>query len=69
MSDNKVQIFSSTLTTETGEVLDPLFLDDAELSYRFGVDVVSGSIRLDVVDSSGGNTGLIECAAFGTPVK
>jgi len=26
------------------------------------------SLRLDVVDSSGGNTGLVEFAAYGTPL-
>lgn len=69
MSNNTAQIFSFTLTTDTGEVLGPFTLDDAEQSYRFEVDVIANSLRLDVVDSNGGNTGLIEFAAYGTPTQ
>lgn len=69
MSNNTAQIFSFTLTTDTGEVLGLFNLDDAEQSYRFEVDSVANSMRLHVVDSSGGNTGLIEFAAYGTPVE
>lgn len=69
MSNNTAQIFSFTLITDTGEVLGPFNLDDAEQSYRFEIDSVANSLRLDVVDSNGGNTGLIEFAAYGTPVK
>jgi hypothetical protein len=69
MSNNTAQIFSFTLTTDSGEVLGPFTIDDAEQSYRFEVDVDANSLRLDVVDSSGGNTGLIEFSAYGTPVE
>lgn len=67
MSNDTARIFSFTLTTDDGTVLGPFALDDAEQSYRFDVDVVASSLRLDAVDSSGGNTGLIEFAAYGTP--
>lgn len=67
MSDGTAQIFSFTLTTGSGDVLGPFTLDNAEESYRFKVAVIASSLRLDVVDSSGGNTGLIEFAAYGTP--
>ena len=69
MNNNTAQIFSFTLTTDTGEVLGPFTLDDAEQSYRFEVDVIANSLLLDVVDSNGGNTGLIEFAAYGTPTQ
>jgi hypothetical protein len=68
MSDGTAQIFDFTLTTDTGEVLGPFTLKDAAQAYRFEVDFVARSIRLDVVDSSGGNTGLIELAVYGTPI-
>ncbi|MFC2054626.1 discoidin domain-containing protein [Chloroflexota bacterium] len=67
MSNDTAQIFSFTLTTDTSEVLGPFLLDDAEQSYRFNVDVVAKSLRLDVVDSNGGNTGLIEFEVYGIP--
>ncbi len=69
MSNNTAQIFELTITTDSGEVLGPFTLPDATQAYRFDVDVVAGALRLDVVDSNGGNTGLVEFAAYGTPVE
>jgi hypothetical protein len=68
MSDGTAQIFAFTLTTDSGQVLGPFTLQDAEQAYRFDVNVTARSLRLDVADSSGGNTGLVEFAAYGTPV-
>ncbi len=68
MANGTAQIFSFTLTTDAGEVLGPFALPDASRPYRFEVDVVARSLRLDVVESNGGNTGLIEFAAYGTPL-
>jgi len=69
MSDGTAQIFVFTLTTGDSEVLGPFSLPDATQPYRFEVDAVVRSLRLDVVDSSGGNTGLVEFAAYGAPVE
>ena len=69
MNNNTAQIYSFTLTTDSGEVLGPFKLDDAEQSYRFDVNVIASSLRLDVADSNGGNTGLIEFSAYGTPAE
>jgi hypothetical protein len=69
MSNNSAQIFSFSLTTVSGEVLGPFSLEGAEQSYRFEVDVVADWLRLDVHDSNGGNSGLIEFAAYGTPIE
>jgi len=68
MSNGTAQIFSFTLTTDAGQVLGPFSLGDAEQAYRFDVEAVTRSLRLDVIDSSGGNTGLVEFAVFGTPI-
>jgi len=65
MSDGTAQIFAFTLTTDAGEVLGPFTLPDAAQPYRFEVDVTARTLRLDVIDSSGGNTGLVEFAAYG----
>jgi pyruvate/2-oxoglutarate dehydrogenase complex dihydrolipoamide dehydrogenase (E3) component len=67
-SDSTAQIFAFTLTTDTGEVLGPFTLTDAEHAYRFDLVAVARTLRLDVVDSSGGSTGLIEFAIYGTPL-
>jgi hypothetical protein len=69
MSDGTAQIVAFTLTTDAGDVLGPFELPDAAQPYRFEVDVVASSLRLDVVDSSGGNTGLVEFAAYGIPAR
>jgi hypothetical protein len=69
MVDGSSQIFSFILTVDGDQVLGPFNLPDALQAYAFDVDVTATSLRLDVVDSSGGNTGLVEFAAFGTPVS
>jgi len=69
MSDGTAQILAFTLTTDTGDVLGPFELADAAEPHRFEVDAVARSLRLDVVDSSGGNTGLVEFAVYGTPIE
>jgi hypothetical protein len=69
MSDGTAQIFAFTLTTDTGDVLGPFELPDAAQIHRFEVDTVARSLRLDVVESSGGNTGLVEFAVYGTPIE
>jgi len=69
MSDGTAQIFAFTLTTDAGDVLEPFDLPDATQPYRFDVDVVARWLRLDVVDSSGGNTGLVEFAVYGRPAR
>jgi hypothetical protein len=65
MGDGTAQIFAFTLTTDTGDVLGPFRLDNSDEPARFAVSTTTGSLRLDVVESSGGNTGLIEFAAYG----
>ena len=70
MSDGTAQILAFTLTTDTGDDLGPFEMADAAEPYRFELeDVVARSLRLDVVDSSGGNTGLVEFAVYGSPVE
>ena len=66
MSNNTAQIFSFTLTTDAGQTLGPLDLEDATQAYRFEIDAAASSLRFDVASSNGGNTGLVEFAAFGT---
>ena len=39
-------------------------LADGFQSYDFPVDIVSKTLRFDAVESSGGNTGFVELAAY-----
>lgn len=66
MNDGTAQTFEFTLTTDSGEILGPFTLPDAEQAYRFDLDVQTKSLRFDVVRSSGGNTGFVELAIYGT---
>jgi hypothetical protein len=52
------------VTTDEGRTVGPFELPDATKPYRFEVDLEATSLRLDVIESSGGNTGLIEFAAY-----
>lgn len=64
MLDGSAKIFSFTITLDNDEVLGPFNLPDTEQAYQYPIGKVSSSIRLDVVSSSGGNTGLVEIAAY-----
>jgi len=69
MTDGSSQITSFTVTTDSGEVYGPFDVPDAEQSYTFDVEIVASSLRFDVEDSTGGNTGAIEIAVYGEPVE
>ena len=67
MADGTAQIFTFTVTTDAGETFGPFELPDAQQAYRFPLRTTAKTLRLDVVDSSGGNVGLVEFQAFGAP--
>jgi hypothetical protein len=64
MRDGSAKILSFTVTMDTGEVLGPFNLPDTQKAYDFSIDRTTSSVRLDVKDSTGGNTGLVEIEAF-----
>lgn len=64
MSDGSAKILSFTVTIDSGEVLGPYTLADTQQAHVFAINRSTVSIRLDVVTSTGGNTGLIEMSAF-----
>lgn len=65
MSNNTAQIFEFTVTTDTGDVYGPFELPDADQAYRFEVEFEAETLRFDVTDSNGGNTGAVEIAVYG----
>lgn len=65
MTDGTAQILSFTVTTDQGTVFGPFTLPDGDSPYWFPIDDVASSLRIDVVESTGGNVGLIEFGAFG----
>ncbi len=64
MSDGTARITRFTLTDDAGKVHGPFDLPGADRPYRFALQAETATLRLDVIDSSGGNTGLIELSVF-----
>jgi hypothetical protein len=48
-----------------GEVLGPFTLPDANSSYDFDVAFEAETLRFDLMDTTGGNTGIVDVAVFG----
>lgn len=69
MSDGTAQVLAFTLTTDRGQTLGPFRLDDPGASQRIEVDAPASSLRFEVEESTGGNVGLVEFAAYGTPLE
>ncbi len=65
MSNNTAQIFEFTVTTDSGDVYGPFELPDADQAYTFDVEFEAETLRFDVTDSNGGNTGAVEIAVYG----
>jgi len=68
MSDGTAQVFEFNVTNEAGETYGPFTLQDASQLYEFEVDFEAITLRFDVVNSSGGNTGAIEIGVYGQPI-
>ncbi|MCF7969809.1 MAG: fibronectin type III domain-containing protein [Methylococcaceae bacterium] len=64
MSNGSAKVVSFKVTIDTGEVLGPFQLPDTQKAYDFAINRTTSSIRLDVDESTGGNTGFVEIAAF-----
>ncbi|MDQ7091589.1 MAG: discoidin domain-containing protein [Methylococcales bacterium] len=63
MGDDTAKILTFTITTDSGEVLS-FNLPNTTQAHQFPLNRQTSSIRLDVVSSTGGNTGLIEIKAY-----
>jgi hypothetical protein len=63
MTDGTAKILTFTITIDSGEIL-PFSLPNTEQAHQFPLNRQTSSIRLDVISSSGGNTGLIEIKAY-----
>jgi hypothetical protein len=64
MSDGTARILKFQLTIDGGKILGPFDLPNADQPHRFRIDVDARRLRLDVLESTGGNVGLIEFGAF-----
>lgn len=64
MSDGSAIIRSFSLTNDAGQVFGPFSLPNADQAYSFPLVTTTKTLRLNVVDSTGGNTGLIEFGVY-----
>lgn len=68
MNDGTAITESFTVTIDNGETFGPFALEDYSDLSAFEVDFETRTLRFDVEESTGGNTGIIDIAAYGTPV-
>jgi len=65
MSDGSGITRAFTITTGDGQELGPFELPDPDSGYTFDVDVEAQRLRFDLVDTTGGNTGIVDVAVYG----
>ena len=65
MSDGSARILKFEMTIDGENTFGPFELPDADQPYHFQIDTNARRLRLDVLESTGGNVGLIELGAFG----
>lgn len=64
MSDGTAKIRTFTITVDSGQVFGPFMLESTDKAYSFSVVATTQKVRLNVLDSSGGNTGLVELGVY-----
>jgi hypothetical protein len=66
MSDGSAIALVFTVTTDSGETFGPFELPDAQDRHEFQVDIEAESLRFDLVETTGGNTGAVDIALYGS---
>ncbi|MEM6280622.1 MAG: discoidin domain-containing protein [Chloroflexota bacterium] len=69
MSDGTAITSSFTVTADDGTTYGPFVIDGSDISYTFDVNFVTETLRYDVEESTGGNTGIVDIAAYGEPAE
>lgn len=69
MGDGSSITLAFTLTTDSGDVFGPFSVSDATTSHRFDVAVEGRTLRFDLVDTTGGNTGVVDIAIYGVFIE
>ncbi len=65
MSDGTAIALAFTITADSGEMFGPFELPDAQSSYTFDAGIEANTLRFDLVDTTGGNTGAVNIAVYG----
>ncbi len=58
-----------TVTTDSGEVYGPFTVPDTTMPYLFDVEIEASSLRFDLMETTGGNTGVVNIAVYGEFVE
>lgn len=66
MNDGSSITREFTITTEDGRVYGPFVVESPDESLRFDVEIVGQNLRFDLIDTTGGNTGVVDIALYGT---
>lgn len=65
MSDGSAITRAFTVTTPEGEEYGPFDIPDTSSSYRFEVPFEAETLRFNLMETSGGNTGVVDIAVYG----
>ena len=66
MSDGSATTLAFTITTDSGETLGPFELPDDGRMYEFDTAVTAKTLRFNLIDTTGGNTGAVDIAVYGS---
>ncbi|MEQ1637930.1 MAG: fibronectin type III domain-containing protein [Methylococcales bacterium] len=64
MTDGSAKIRRFTVTVDSGQVFGPFTLASTDKAYSFDLNATTKNLRFNIVESSGGNTGLIEFGVY-----
>ncbi len=65
MSNGTAIAKAFTITTDDGDTFGPFDLPDANQPYTFEVAIEAQQLRFNLMDTTGGNTGVVDIAVFG----
>ncbi len=65
MGDGSAIALAFTVTTDSGETFGPFEIPDANSSYNFEVEMEAETLRFDLVETTGGNTGVVDIVVYG----
>ncbi len=65
MSDGTSITLAFAVTTEDGIVYGPFEVPDTDQAYEFDVEIEAQTLRFDLIDTTGGNTGVVNIAVYG----
>jgi len=65
MADGSAITEAFTITTDQGQLFGPFSLPDPDNGYSFDIDAEAETLRFELVETSGGNTGVVDIIVYG----